>query len=131
MSGIIGNTVNTPTPDKVLIVTAKDGVASHNAIQIVEYAEKGYAVYLAPFDDLEKYSLVRLFVESDYAFAEFSFSSAEEAILYAWRVYSDGSIEILETNVISRNDFDYVIGNVEAALDAIIEIQNGLIGGNV
>jgi len=124
--------VNISDGEKVLIVTITDGLASHNAIQIVEYAEKGYAVYCDPYNDGKtRCALSRYCVDDeDNVYAKFAFACAEEGILYVWEIYGDGSIDFYEFISVSNGDFKSKIGDIDTALDSIIAIQNELIGGD-
>ena len=119
--------------EKVLFVTVTDGVASHNAIQIAEYADNGYSVYCEPYNDGEtRYALsVYSMHDEDNASAKFAFMDAEEGILHVWEIYEDGTTDHYIFNAVLNDDFVAAIGDIETALDSIIAIQESLIGGSV
>lgn len=103
---------------KPLFVTVKDETASHNSQQIYEHIQKGGSVYI-----------------DDGGLLSCTYSAPNVALFNS---QDEGNVrtcfEIDSYGTMARYDITYSLaddlGDIDTALDRIIEIQNSLIGGD-
>ena len=110
---------------RVLIVTVHDGKASHASAEIKNCVDQGYTVWLDYYEDG---TLVPLTWVSENM-VEFSWTDAESNLLQNWEVKENGGVELFESYLISEDNFNETVGNIETALDSIIAIQEALMVG--
>lgn len=112
------------------IVTVSDSgkVASADSGQICKHVEKGGMVVLdARTNDTTPRVLYNL-CRSTPDLAEFAMLS-DDYIVETYSINSHAKVNTKDLQVVSQANFNETVGNIETALDSILAIQEGLIGG--
>ena len=120
----LNNALKNVTPQKeVVIVTITDNIASHTSNQIHESILKGEAVYL-----LYNQEFLIPCSFCSFQLSTFTFQDETETRTY-YEIGDDGGVSYSEIRTVLSSEMEENLGNIEAALEAIIAIQNSIIGG--
>lgn len=112
----------------VLVVHMDEQMAqvSHTTKQIYDHVKAGGTAVLS----IDRYAEFIPLQEANESLAIFGNFNAEELCLRTWVIYDDVPPEFYENYVLTQSILDNYLGDIETALDHIIEIQNSLIGGD-
>lgn len=136
---LTGEAQQTDSVEPLIVWINQDGdQATHSSPEILEAVQAGRAVYLRPYADDYLVSLE----DSNPDASIFTSTSAEEGSMFTWFVFEDKRCEYHEKYCVDdynfselsdkvqelEEDFNSTTGDIEAALDAIIAIQEELIG---
>ena len=102
------------------------GFASHNAGEIAMHVSGGGAVIL--YDPAkDRYLPLQDVSRDDYIARAFAYN-AETKELESYEVYDDGTANYFVRTIVDEEDLNATVGDINTALDAIIKIQEELIG---
>ena len=109
-------------PGGVLTVTVINDIASHTPAEMLDWVCNGGSVIInSPWGLLSAARITGVH-------ANFFGFIDDSGFCVNWVVYEDGSVEGFEHNLVTLGLLEQTVGDISAALDHIIELQEELIG---
>lgn len=106
-----------------LIVTIDGDVADHDAPEIYEHTKNGGVAYLKWYES---------YIPISYSYDSYAqaYYIADDGLVEHWEIDGAGDVVHQTFEYARQSDIIKQLGDIDTALDRIIEIQNSLIGGD-